>query len=1115
MRRILVVLVWVALTAALAEAGYLQPEVEYAQNRFIIKLYPDVGNLDPSPTADGVRVFDAALTALNSTWGVTKIERLFEGPAPKESPELDLPGYWRFWLNREVTYAQLESLLNDYSKANLVEHVEPVGIHRLNYSPNDPAWTNQWFTRNTAADHDIDAYEGWNIERGDSSAILGITDTGVLYNHPDLQAHIWHNWAEVNGISGADDDGNGFVDDSIGWDFVSAGSSCWSGEDCTTPDNDPKDFNGHGTHCSGIAAAVTNNSVGGAGIAGGGGTYSGAKVMALRVGWSASYLGSEVGYVGMDYAAQAINYGRVKGVCAFNCSWGSSNSGGLGAAIAAANNAGIVFCVAAGNDNTNSQVDNYLSTRNDCIDVAASTSGDLKASFSNYGTWVDVTAPGANIYSTVSNHYTASYAYYDGTSMAAPCVVGEVGLLKSHNPTWTRTQIIPAITGNVDDIDALNPSYTGQLGSGRINVNLALLASGSITLTSPVGGEIWYTGESHAITWTSSGFTGNVKIEVNRSYPGGTWETLFASITNDGTENWTVSGTVSTTARIRVSSVTTPTVFDESNANFTIGVPFLTLTSPNGGETWYTGESHAITWSGAGFTGNVKLELNRSYSGGVWETLFANTANDGTEAWTVAGSLTGAARIRVTSVGTPALTDVSDANFTLAAPSITVMVPNGGDSWSIGIDYLIQWTSAGFTGNVKVELNRAYPGGTWEVLDAGTANTGGLLWTVTAPSTNLARIRLTSVANPAITDLSDNNFVLAGTPPILNHDALCDFAPGGGEITATSASVTSAIASVKMFFRPAGGGSFDSLNLTASGHPSEYMASLAALTTGSYEYYVRAADAVNLTSTVPMNAPAELYLFRVGMICSGELAYDDGSAEKFNYPIADSAGFQFAVKFGPVQTPFVLCGARFAASRTLPDNIHTPVRVLVYAADGIGGMPGTLIQDVQCGSVGNAVGGLPAGTNWAQAILRNDAGDPLEITSPEFYVALSNVMPGRIEAFGRDTTGVNAHRSVLFDPCQNRWISEDDTSSTAHAGNRLIRAQGYALLAPVAVINRNGTTVDLHWTRTGAPAYAVYSSPLVGGPFGFIQSTTDTFFSISGIDTASAKTFFQIRSVAP
>ena len=160
-------------------------------------------------------------------------ERLFAGPNnDKIAIQFDLADYWRFWLGKPAAVSDMEQILTDFASAKLVEHVEPVGIHEIDYTPTDPWWSNQWYIRNQAADHDIDAVEGWDIERGDSAAILGITDTGVLYSHPDLQANIWHNWAEVHGTTGVDDDGNGFVDDSIGYDFVSAakyGYSCWSG----------------------------------------------------------------------------------------------------------------------------------------------------------------------------------------------------------------------------------------------------------------------------------------------------------------------------------------------------------------------------------------------------------------------------------------------------------------------------------------------------------------------------------------------------------------------------------------------------------------------------------------------------------------------------------------------------------------------------------------------------------------------------------------------------------------------------------------------------------------------------------------------------------------------
>lgn len=1103
----------ILLQGGTLNAAHLEDHVEYAENRFIVKVRPEIDDLQPRISGEDVLVADPVVSALNSKWTVTHVERLFAGPEPAESPELNLRGFWRFWVKTPLDRAALETALADYASAAIVESVEPVGIHRIYYNPNDPSWSSQWHLRTTAGDHDIDAPEAWDIERGDSTVILGVTDTGVLYTHSDLSANIWRNWAEKNGVPGVDDDLNGFVDDSVGWDFVSSQSGCWSGEDCSGADNNPSDFNGHGTHVAGIAAAVTNNSIGVAGIAGGGTGETGARIMPLRMGWSGSWFGQEVGYVGMDYAAQAINYGRVKGVTAFNCSWGSSNSGGIGTAVTAAINAGIIFCVAAGNDN-NSSAD-YLSARGDCIDIAAVNSNDVKASFSNYGSWVDVSAPGVDIYATYSNHYSPTYTYLDGTSMASPCVLGQVGLLKSRNPAATRTQITIAILTNVDNIYDENPSYNGLLGSGRINLHLALLSLVSITVTNPNTAVTWYLGESQTIQWSSSGVSGNVKIEINRLYPGGAWETIVASTANDGSHPWTVAGAVSSAARIRVSAVSDPSIQDVSDTEFFIASPSIQVVSPNGGETWYTGEVRTISWTSAGFTGNVLIELNRAYSGGTWETLFASTANDGAEAWTLSGAGTTQARIRITSISQPTVTDVSNANFTIAVPYIVVGTPNGGESWTIGSNQTISWSSAGFTGNVKIEINRSYPAGSWTTLFASTANDNAETWTVTSPTTPTARIRVSSVSQPTILDISNNNFSIVGQPPVLRHDPLDDFTPGTGVVTAVAYSPQLSVSTVRMHYRPAGGGAFDSLTLSATAFPNEYASSLASIAAGSYEYFVRATDNVGTSTSVPAGAPASLYGFDVRTLCGTVLAYDDGTAEYYSWAEgADALDFAWAVKFGPVTPPYVLCGAQFAAARTKPDSAHSTVRVFVFAADGPGGTPGSVLAQIQNGSIGNDVGGVPAGTNWAQVILRDAGGGPLVINSSEFYVTVANAQVGAYEAFGRDANGTNNHRSYFFDPCEGLWFSEDDTgqSDNAYPGNRLIRAQGYSLAAPTVVINRAGDDIVLFWNNTGAPQYKIYRADTADGSYTFLASTTQTSYILTNVGSASPLRFYDVRA---
>ncbi len=357
-------------------------------------------------------------------------------------------------------------------------------------------------------------------------------------------------------------------------------------------------------------------------------------------------------------------------------------------------------------------------------------------------------------------------------------------------------------------------------------------------------------------------------------------------------------------------------------------------------------------------------------------------------------------------------------------------------------------------------------------------------------------------------------------PPVLTHDPLDDFAPGSGVITALASDTepAAAIASIKMFRRLVGAGSFDSTNLTATGNPQEYSASLAGLAAGSYEYYVRAADNLGLTTLVPAGAPASLYSFDVDDLCATELAYDDGSAESYNYPGDDAGvGILWAVKFGPVQYPFVLCGARFAAARTIPSSVHTQVYFAVYLADGAGGLPGLLVQDGITGSIGNDVGGTPPGTNWAQIVLHDDLGQPLQINAPEFYVAVSNEQIGKIEAFGRDSNGANAHRSYFYDTCEDEWISEDDLiNPNAYPGNRLIRAQGFPLVPPTVVIRRIGNDIRLDWNNLGAPLYRVYSAPTAAGPFTTLegQSTGTSFLDVGAVGAPPLLLHYIVRSVA-
>jgi hypothetical protein len=197
--------------------------------------------------------------------------------------------------------------------------------------------------------------------------------------------------------------------------------------------------------------------------------------MSLRIGWSGSSGGQEVGFVRMDFAASAFYYAADNGARITSCSWGSSNSGGVGAAVDYFLASGGLVFKAAGN--SNSQTADYLCSRSDVYCVAATDQNDVKASFSNYGTWVDISAPGVSILSSYHNHNdpTPDYiATVSGTSMACPLTAATAAAVWSAQPGWSAAQVWERVRDTADNIDAQNPAYVGRLGSGRVNLRNAV-----------------------------------------------------------------------------------------------------------------------------------------------------------------------------------------------------------------------------------------------------------------------------------------------------------------------------------------------------------------------------------------------------------------------------------------------------------------------------------------------------------------------------------------------------------------------------------------------------------------------------------------------------------------
>lgn len=301
-------------------------------------------------------------------------------------------------------YGRVDEAVRRLKQSGLVLEADPDHVYRPAYTPNDPVFPSQW----NLVDQKIPA--AWDVTKGTSAVIVAVLDTGVDYNHPELSPNVWHNAGEV--LDGIDNDANGYVDDTIGWDFGYG-------------DRDPMDDYGHGTACAGIIGATQDNNYQISGIA------PGCRVMDIKIAQSDGY-----SYDSMF--APAMVYGADNGADVFSISYfGDGITPALRAATDYAWSKGVVVCVAAGN--ADSILPFWPAAYDRAISVAAHDSADDKAWFSDLGTWVDVSAPGVGIpASTWGGGYTLGFG---GTSAACPNAAGVVALIRSRYPSENNASI--------------------------------------------------------------------------------------------------------------------------------------------------------------------------------------------------------------------------------------------------------------------------------------------------------------------------------------------------------------------------------------------------------------------------------------------------------------------------------------------------------------------------------------------------------------------------------------------------------------------------------------------------------------------------------------------------
>ena len=485
--------------------------VGYADNEFIIVLKDEIKVDHVKDSRAPIALLDKqGFDGLAKRFDVISLKPQFNGSDKKISVEGQaLSRYYKV----QIGYGDIDVAIRAFENNPMVAKVEKIGIHFVSLEANDTYYRdlnnpnfqfNQWHYWDT---YGVAANTAWNTTTGDATVVVGVLDSGVKYLHSDLggsnppgpndnstNGNIFINGGEIPG-DGIDNDGNGYVDDVIGYDFVASGSiyagvSC-TDADCSGIDNDPSDWNGHGTHVAGTIAAITNNGNRVAGVAGGfadgtpTGTANGVKLVPCRVGFNGKYRGVDgYGFVIMSAVAEAMYYmGNLKAsgvnVAAVNCSFGNSNSGGLGAAVNFLLAQDVMIIVAAGNANNTSQ--SYLGSRNDCMDVGATDKSGNPASFSTYGSWVDIAAPGVEILSTYFHNPDPAGDYIavlSGTSMSAPHVVGVAALLESADSSLSATDKWNLM---VSTSSPYNP--TKDVGAGIVNARNALDAIGPQTPT--------------------------------------------------------------------------------------------------------------------------------------------------------------------------------------------------------------------------------------------------------------------------------------------------------------------------------------------------------------------------------------------------------------------------------------------------------------------------------------------------------------------------------------------------------------------------------------------------------------------------------------------------------
>lgn len=440
----------------------------------------------------------ASVDRLNIQFKAVEMERLFPY-SPKHEAKHQKHGLHLWYKVKVESQEQINRIVSAYGQLGEIQVAEPFYqkslmphsiteltetikkgpfVDRDSESPfDDPLFDDQWHYYNTdnnlgTKGADINLLRAWEQQVGTPNVVIAVVDQGVDVEHEDLKANMWVNEAELNGTPGEDSDGNGYIDDIYGYNFVDD-----SGDIPPLP---------HGTHVAGTVAATNNNGVGVSGVAGGSGKGDGVRIMSCMI----------MGEGTSGDAERAYVYSADNGAVISQNSWGYNSPDIKEQSIIDAIDyfveeagdfpdspmQGGVVIFAAGNNGD--EGDYWPGCYDRVIAVAATDAHNGVTPYSNYGDWVDISAPGGFVdpgdeYGVLSTMPDNTYGYYDGTSMACPHVSGVAGLIVSEfgGSSFTAEQLTIRLLGGTNVIDTMeiNSHYKGKVGVGSTDAYLSLL----------------------------------------------------------------------------------------------------------------------------------------------------------------------------------------------------------------------------------------------------------------------------------------------------------------------------------------------------------------------------------------------------------------------------------------------------------------------------------------------------------------------------------------------------------------------------------------------------------------------------------------------------------------